>query len=193
MTKTVAALLSTLALSLALSFAEPANGATLEIGETALQKLLDSKFKDGKIPIGQQDDCNNPYIETVHVTINQGRIQVTGHLSGHIGGRIAGICIAPADPSNFTISGVPVASGSILKLTNIQLDYIEKRELERIIGFILTNFAGDAVQMDMKPAAENALKGSAPYQITLDNLVFQSITGKDGTLAVNFDFKLSVQ
>jgi hypothetical protein len=191
MTKAVAALLLTV--PLAIPFAGPAKSASLVISESALQKLLDSKYPGGKIPIGQQDDCNNPYIETVHITIDQGRVHIAGHLSGHIGGKIAGLCVAPADPSLFTLSGVPTVSGSILKLTGIQLDSIEKRELAPVIGLIITNFAGDAVQMDLKSAAEGALKGSPPYQITLDNLVLQSITAQDKALTVDFDFKLSVQ
>jgi hypothetical protein len=191
MAKAVAALL--LAVPLAIPFAGSAKSATLVISENALQKLLDQKYPSGKIPIGQQDDCNNPYIETVHITIDQGRVHVTGHLSGHIGGKVAGICVAPADPSNFTLSGTPVASGSILKLTGIQLDSIEKRELEPVIGFLLTNVAGDAVQMDLKPAAQSALKGSAPYQVTLDDLLVQTITAQNKALTVDFDFKLSVQ
>jgi hypothetical protein len=191
MAKALAALL--LAMPLAIPLAGSARSATLIINEDALQKLLDSKFPDGKIPIGHQDDCNNPYIETVHITVDQGRVHVTGHLSGHIGGKVAGICVAPADPSNFTISGVPAVSGSILKLTSIQLDSIEKKELEPIIGLLLTNFAGDAMQMDLKPAAERTLSGSAPYQITLDNLLLRAITVQAKALTVDFDFKLSVQ
>jgi hypothetical protein len=191
MAKAFAALL--LGVPFALPLAGSARSATLVISESVLQKLLDQKYPSGKIPIGQQDDCNNPYIETVHITIDQGRVHVTGHLSGHIGGKVAGICIAPADPSNFTLSGTPTASGSILKLTGIQLDSIEKRELQPVIGFLLTNFAGDAVQMDLKPAAQSALSGSAPYQVTLDNLLLQTITAQNKTLTVDFDFKLSIQ
>jgi hypothetical protein len=129
----------------------------------------------------------------VHITIDKGRIYVTGHLSGHIGGKVAGFCVAPADPANFTLSGTPAVSGSILKLTGIQLDSIEKRELEPVIGLLLTNFAGDAVQMDLKPAAQSALKESAPYQVTLDNLLLRTITAQNNALTVDFDFKLSVQ
>ncbi|MGZ5005329.1 MAG: hypothetical protein ACXV8H_07405 [Chthoniobacterales bacterium] len=191
MTKVVAALLLTV--PLAIPFAGPAKGASLVVNESALQKVLDSKFPDGKIPIGKQDDCNNPYIETVHITIDQGRVHVAGHLSGHIGGKIAGVCVAPADPSNFTLSGIPTVSGTIVKLTGIQLDSIEKRELAPVIGLILANFAGDAVQVDLKSAAEGALNGSPPYQITLDNLVLQSVTAQDKALTLDFDFKLSIQ
>jgi hypothetical protein len=191
MVKTLAALL--LAIALAIPFAGPAGSATIVISENALQKLLDQKYPSGKIPIGQQDDCNNPYIEAVHITIGQGRVHVTGHLSGRVGGKVAGICIAPGDPSNFTLSGAPAVNGSVLKLTGIQLDYIEKKELEPVVGFLLRNFVGDAVQMDLMPAAQSALKGSAPYQVTLDNLLLQTITVQDKTLTVDFDFKLSVQ
>jgi hypothetical protein len=182
-----------LAVSPAIQFVGSARSATLAISENALQKLLDQKYPGGKIPIGHQDDCNNPYIETVHITIDQGRVHLTGHLSGHIGGKVAGICIAPGDPSHFTLSGTPAVSGSILKLTGIQLDSVEKNELEPVIGFLLTNFAGDNVQMDLKSVAQNALNGSGPYQITLDNLILQTITAQDKAVTVNFDFKLSIQ
>jgi hypothetical protein len=182
-----------LAVPLAISCVGSAKCSTLVIRDIAFQKLLDQKYPSGKISIGKQDDCNNPYIEMVHVTIQQGRIRVTGHLSGHIGGKVAGLCIAPADPSNFALSGTPAVNGSVLKLTGIQLDSIEKEELKPIIGLLLTNFAGDAVQIDLKLAAQSALKESAPYQFTLDNLLLQSITAQDNALTVNFDFTLSVQ
>jgi hypothetical protein len=191
MSRTVAALF--LAALLAIPFAGPARSATLIIGENALQKLLDSKYPVGRIPLGPQNDCNNPYIETVHITIEQGRVYVTGHLSGHIGGKIAGLCVAPAAPSNFVLSGVPVVSGSVLKMTSIRLDSLERKELEPVIGFLLTNFAGDTVQMNLKPVAEAALKRSALYQIALNELVLQSITVQDKALTLEFDFKLSVQ
>jgi hypothetical protein len=69
MIKAVAALFLTV--TLAIPFAGPAKSASLVISESTLQKLLDSKFPGGKIPIGQQDDCNNPYIETVVLIANQ--------------------------------------------------------------------------------------------------------------------------
>jgi hypothetical protein len=191
MARTLASLV--IAVPLAILSAESAKCATLVIKDNALQKLLDQKYPTGQIPIGQQDDCTNPYIETVHITIDQGRIHVTGHLSGHIGGKVAGLCVAPADPSNFALSGIPAVSGSILKLTGIQLDSIEKKELQPVIGLLLTNFAGDAVQMDLKPVAQGALTGSAPYQVTLENLLLQTIIAQDQALTVTFDFKLSVQ
>jgi hypothetical protein len=37
------------------------------------------------------------------------------------------------------------------------------------------------------------LSGSAPYQVTLDNLLLQTITAQNKALTVDFDFKLSIQ
>jgi hypothetical protein len=193
MIKAVAALTLILALPLAFASGGPAESANLEIGETALQKLLDSKFKDGKIPLGRQDTCNNAYIETVRITISGGRVRVTGHLSGHVGKKVAGVCIAAGYPSNFSVSGVPAASGSMLKLTGISLDDIEKKELQVPLGLILRNFAGDVLQIDLRHAAESALKNTGPYAITLSSLDLQGITPADKALTVNFDFKLSIQ
>ena len=192
MAKAVVALL--LAVPLALPFAGLARSATFVIGESALQKLLDAKFPNGKIPIGDQNDCNTPYIEGVRISIDQGRVHVAGHLAGRIGKKLPVVgCVSLGDPSDFSVSGTPVASGSVLKLSGINLDSIEKRELKDVIGALLRNFAGDAVQMDLKPPVQNALKGSAPYQVALDNLLLQTITAQDKALTVDFDFKLSVQ
>ena len=193
MAKAVAALL--LAVLLAIPFAVSARSATLIVDETALQKLLEAKFPSGKIPIGDQDDCNNPYIERVRITIDQGRVHVAGHFTGRVGKKdpLFGKCILVGDPSDFSVSGMPVASGSVLKLSGINLDSIEKSELKAAISYLLTQFVGDAVQIDLKPAAQSALKGSAPYQVTLDNLLLQTITAQDKVLTVDFDFKLSVQ
>ncbi len=191
MTKAAAAL--TLLLALPLALAQPAESASLEINESALQKLLDSKLKDGKIPLGRQDNCNNAYIETVRITISGGRVRVTGHLSGHVGKKIAGVCISAAYPSNFSVSGVPAVGGSMLKLTGISLDDIEKKELQAPLGLLLRNFAGDVVQIDLRRAAESALKNTAPYAIALSSLDLRGIAPGENTLTVDFDFKLSMQ
>jgi hypothetical protein len=193
MINAVRALTLLLPLPVALALAGPAKSATLEIGETALQKLLDSKVKDGKIPIGPQDNCSNAYLETVRIIIGGGRVRVTGHLSGRVGKKIAGVCVAAADPSNFSVSGVPAVSGSALKLTGIALDSIEKKELKVPLSLLLTNFAGNALQIDLKPAAERALRNTAPYNVILSSLVLQSITPGDKVLSVNFDFTLAIQ
>jgi hypothetical protein len=183
-----------LAAPLAIPFASHARSATLMVGETALQKLLDTKFPSGKIPIGDQNDCNNPYIERVRIKIDQDRVHVAGHLAGRVGKKLPVLgCVSAGDPSDFSVSGAPVASGSILKLSGINLDSIEKSELKAAIGYLLTNFVGDAVQIDLKPAVQSALKGSAPYQLTLDDLLLQTITAQKGMLTVDFDIKLSVQ
>ncbi len=164
------------------------------VGETALQKLLDTKFPSGKIPIGGQDDCNNPYIERARVTIDQGRVHIAGHLAGRVGKKVPVLgCVSAGNPSDFSVSGAPVASGSILKLSGINLDSIEKGELKTAIGYLLTNFLGDAVQIDLKSAAQSAFRGNAPYQITLDDLLFQTVTAQKGMLTVDCDFKLAVQ
>ena len=193
MTKAAAARTLLLALPLALVFAWTAESASLEIGETALQKLLDSKFKDGKIPIGRQDNCNDAHIETVRIAIGGGRVHVTGHLSGHVGKKVAGVCIAASYPSNFSVSGVPAVSGSTLKLTGISLDDIEKKELQAPLGLLLRSLAGDLLQIDLSHAAESALKNTAPYAIALSNLNLRGIAPGDKALTVDLDFKLSIQ
>lgn len=189
MIRGVAALL--LAVPLAVACVAPSHSATLVISENALQKLLDSRYPSGKIPIGPQDECNNLYIESVRLTIDQGRVRVAGHLSGKLGTKTPFGCAQVGDPSNFTLSGKPDVSGSVVKLTNIQLAF-EKAELQLITDLLL-NFVRDTQQIDLKSAAEGALKSTAPYQIMLDNLRLQPITVQDKTLTIDFDFKLSIQ
>jgi hypothetical protein len=194
MAKALAALSALLALPLALAAAAPARSASLVISETALQKLIDTRFASGKIPISRQDDCNSSYVEAVHITISGGRVHVAGHLSGRAGRKVPMIgCVASADPSSFSVSGVPAASGSTLRLTSITLDDIEKKELKLPLSLLLRNFAESATQINLKPAAEKALKNTSPYAVTLEILDLQSITAGEKVLTVNFDFKLSVQ
>jgi hypothetical protein len=45
----------------------------------------------------------------------------------------------------------------------------------------------------LETVAQGALKGSASYQVTLDNLLLKTITAQDNALTIDFDFKLSVQ
>ena len=126
MAKAIVALL----LSVRFHFRSPdwARSATFVIGESALQKLLDAKFPNGKISIGDQNDCNTPYIERVHISIDQGRVHVAGHLAGRVGKKLPVVgCVSLGDASDFSVSGTPVASGSVLKLSGINLELNRER------------------------------------------------------------------
>jgi len=193
MPKVLSALVAVIALPLTGLLCHEAKSATLVIGETALQKLIDSKFINGKIPIGRLDDCNNPYIESIHITIDAGRMRVAGQLSGQVGKKVAGYCVSATVPSNFTMSGVPAVSGAVIKLTDIKIESIEKKEVELPLGLLVRKLTEGVIQIDLKAITENALKNTAPYSVTLDSLQLQSIAIGQKQLTVNFDFKFSAQ
>ena len=153
-------------------------------------------FQTARFPIGDQNDCNTPYIERVHISIDQGRVHVAGHLAGRVGKKLPVVgCVSLGDASDFSVSGTPVASGSVLKLSGINLRTRSRRGSSKTSsGPLLRKLCWGRRPIRLEAASSECLEGGAPpYQVALDNLLLQTITAQDKALTVDIDFKLSVQ
>lgn len=169
-----------------------AHGAEVVLEQSAVQKLVvESLFKDNGRYYVQRGACS-AYLENPTVTLTGGRVVIRSHLNGRLGMDFGDSCAGVDLASWATVSGVPSAQGTTVRLANIRIEDVSDANMRIVLNAGLAPTLPGAVELDVLKAVRAMLQSaSGQLQVEVQALNIESVLVADNKLSVRFDFKVA--
>ena len=179
-------------LCLAASLATAAHGAEIVLEQSAVQKLVvDSLFRDSGRFYIQRGACS-AYLDRPAVTLAAGRVVIRSHLSARVGMDFGDSCAGVDLASWATVSGVPSAQGTVVRLGDIRIEDVGDANTRIVLDSGLVPTLPAAFELDVLKAVRQMLQGTnSQLQVDVQSLHIDSVRVADNRLSVRFDFKVA--
>src|ERR1700756_290630 len=180
----------TLTAALVLS-ATTAQGAEIVLEQSAVQKLVvQSLFKDNGRFYIQRGACS-AYLDSPAVSLSAGRVVIRSHLSARLGMDFGDSCAGVDLASWATVSGVPSAQGTAVRLADIRIEDVGDANTRVVLNSGLVPTLPAAFELDVLKAVRAMLQGTGgQLQVDVQALDIQSVQVADKRLSVRFDFRV---
>jgi hypothetical protein len=169
-----------------------AGAAEIVLEQSGVGKLVTrALFKDKGRLMLMKGVCE-AYLEHPVVTLSGGRIQIASHLSGRFGANVGGQCAGIGLASDTKVSGAPVASGGVVRLTDIRIDDMKDPTARALlVDSGLMSLLPTAVDLDVRTSVQTMLAQSvSDVEATVETFTFQDVSVIGNKLSMKFDFKL---
>ena len=168
-----------------------AHGAEIVLEQSAVQKLVvESLFRDNGRYILQGGACS-AWLDNPAVTLAAGRVVIRAHLSARVGMDFGDSCAGVDLSSWATVSGVPAAQGTRVRLSDIRIEDVGDANTRIVLNSGLAPTLPGALDLDMLKAVRSMLQGAgSQLQVDVQALNIESVRVTDNRLAVRFDFRV---
>jgi len=195
---------ASLVLSLAVFHALPAMAASLELRYVALERILaDQVFtQEGRRYVrgSQATKCQYAYLETPHVSAENGRLRVTARFSGRSALDLLGHCVGLGDSFDLTMTAAPILRNGAVALKDVKVatvrdSYYIRRVRAALAGSISKSFkievldqARRLLEQPHDPSAPNP-----PYTRELGDFQLGDVQVTPDALVLVVEFRLVVK
>ncbi|MFL6678671.1 MAG: hypothetical protein ACJ8IK_10035 [Burkholderiaceae bacterium] len=176
----------------ALAAAGAAQGAEIVLAPSAVQKLVvESLFKDGGRYYIQRGACA-AWLDRPAVTLAGGRVVIRAHLSARVGMDFGDSCAGVDLASWATVSGVPGAQGTTVRLADIRIEDVGDANTRIVLNSGVVPALPGAFELDVLKSVRALLQGtSGQLQVEVQALAIESVRVVDDRLSVRFDFRVA--
>lgn len=170
----------------------PADGAEIVLEQSAVQKLVvESLFRDNGRFYLQRGACS-AYLDRPAVTLAAGRVVIRSHLSARVGMDFGDSCAGVDLASWATVSGVPSAQGTAVRLADIRIEDVGDANTRVVLDSGLVPTLPAAFELDVLKAVRAMLQGTnSQLQVDVQALRIDSVSVDDKRLSVRFDFRVA--
>jgi hypothetical protein len=170
----------------------PARGAEIILEQSAVQKLVvESLFKDNGRFYIQRGACS-AYLDNPAVALTGGRVVIRSHLSARVGMDLGDSCAGVDLASWATVSGVPGAQGTAVRLSDIRIEDVGDANTRVVLNSGLVPTLPAAFELDVLKAVRSMLQGTdSQLQVDVQALRIDSVRVADNRLSVRFDFRVA--
>jgi len=163
---------STFSAAVALLVALPALAAELELRYAALERIVGEQLfsQDGRHYVrgDQSTKCQFAYLESPHVTADNGRLRVTARFSGRSALDLFGRCVGLGDSFDLVLTGSPRARNGALIFENVDVATARDSYYIRRVRKALTSSFSKDFKIEVRDQARHLLEqqppGSAPFK-----------------------------
>ncbi|MCK9687429.1 hypothetical protein [Scleromatobacter humisilvae] len=168
-----------------------AHAAEIVLEQSAVQKLVvESLFRDHGRYVLQGGACS-AWLDNPTVTLANGRVVIRAHLSARVGMDLGDSCAGVDLASWATVSGVPAAQGTRIRLSDIRVEDVGDANTRIVLNSGLAPTLPGALDLDVLKAVRAMLQGaSGQLQADVQALNIESVRVADNRLAVRFDFRV---
>jgi hypothetical protein len=179
-------------MAMTLSVCAAAQGAEIVLEQSAVQKLVvHSLFKDNGRFYLQRGACS-AFLENPAVSLAAGRVVIRSHLSARLGMDFGDSCAGVDLASWATVSGVPSAQGTTVRLADIRIEDVGDANTRLVLASGLVPTLPAAFELDVLQAVRAMLQGTNnQLQVDVQSLHIESVRIADNRLSVRFDFKVA--
>ncbi len=169
-----------------------AHGAEIVLERSAVQKLVEaSLFKDDGRLYLQRGACH-AFLDHPAVTLAGGRVVIRSRLSARLGMDFGDSCAGVDLASWATVSGVPSAQGTTVRLADIRIEDVGDANTRIVLDSGLVPTLPGAVELDVLKAVRSMLQGAGgQLQVDVQALDIESVRVADDRLTVRFDFRVA--
>ena len=174
------------------SAAATAHGAEIVLEQSAVQKLVvESLFKDhGRFYI-QRGACS-AFLDSPAVSLSTGRVIIRSHLSARLGMDFGDSCAGVDLASWATVSGVPSAQGTTVRLADIRIEDVGDANTRIVLNSGVVPALPGAFELDVLKSVRALLQGAGgQLQVGVQALAIESVRVVDDKLSVRFDFRVA--
>jgi hypothetical protein len=168
-----------------------ARGAEIVLEQSAVQKLVvESLFRDNGRYVLQGGACS-AWLDKPIVTLVADRVVIRAHLSARVGMDFGDSCAGVDLSSWATVSGVPGAQGTRVRLTDIRVEDVGDANTRIVLNSGLAPTLPGALDLDVLKAVRSMLQGAGgQLQVDVQGLEIQSVRVGENRLSVRFDFRV---
>ena len=178
----------------------PIEAATIEIAYTSLERMIVERVmtEGGRhyLEGDPSSTCLYSFIQEPRVNGFAGRLRITVLYAGRAGKEIAGKCVGPGDNFDLEISGVPTYERGEFFLADLKIQAPDTAYFKIVAPLIERS-----LQEDMRYPLKDRLDYAASWtssqtssgSLALDSLQVSDISVGDTSLAIQFDFGVSIK
>jgi hypothetical protein len=173
-----------------------AAGSTLSLGPRGVQSLVSDQLfnRDGRWYLIDDEGVCYTYLESPHVRLASDRLVLKAHMVSRLGQRFGGNCVGADLASNVTVSGKIRGTDHQLILDDIRIDRVDDEAARNALN-LAVQVAPDSIprtaRIDVLEPLRRQAFTSGGFAVHVDQIHIASITTRNDTLVIQFDFNLS--
>jgi hypothetical protein len=173
-----------------------AAGSTLSLGPRGVQSLVSDQLfnRDGRWYLIDDEGVCYTYLESPHVRLASDRLVLKAHMVSRLGQRFGGNCVGADLASNVTVSGKVRGTDHQLILDDIRIDRVDDEAARNALN-LAVQVAPDSIprtaRIDVLEPLRRQAFTSGGFAVHVDQIHIASITTRNDTLVIQFDFNLS--